>query len=133
MTNFEAVLPRNDKIRYFLSQKCCLRAVSQQHAQFALQANPAVYPALIWYVYVCNLEKSKIKLGILFLETRNISFCKTSKIIHFTNLGISFHPSVVRDVAMKSRSLKFDKDRDENGNQKTIQLHYFILFIKLLG
>ena len=76
MTNFEAVLPRNDKIWYFLLQKCRLRAVSRQHAQFALQADPAVYPALICVCIYLKLQSREVKNQI-----RNIVFGNTEYII----------------------------------------------------
>ena len=76
MTNFEAVLPRNDKIWYFLLQKCRLRAVSRQHAQFALQADPAVYPALICVCIYLKLQSREVENQI-----RNIIFGNTEYII----------------------------------------------------
>ena len=84
MTNFEAVLPRNDKIRYFLSQKCRLRAVSRQHAQFALQAEPAVYPALI-----CVCVYLKLQFREVENQNRIIIFAKHG-IYHFAKLAKSF-------------------------------------------
>ena len=83
MTNFEAVLPRSDKIRYFLSQKCRLHAVSRQHAQFALQADPTVYPALICVCVYLKLQSREVENQI-----RNIIFGNTE--YHFAKLAKSF-------------------------------------------
>ena len=84
-SKLEAVLSGHIEIRYFLSQKCPLRSVSQKIAQ---RADPAVYQALIHIQIQIQLQKGILYRILLVLPLAGLAHeveKKTDDISNTTN------------------------------------------------